>query len=66
VSTLELSFHTRIKKEIQKMKVLEEEEESYSQITYPTGITAQTTGSNGYFTKARQTATKHGRYINSL
>jgi hypothetical protein len=40
--------------------------ESYSQITHPTGITAQTNGSNGYFTKARQTATKHGRYINSL
>jgi hypothetical protein len=35
--------------------------ESYSQITHPTGITAQTTGSNGYFTKARQTATKDGR-----
>jgi hypothetical protein len=57
--TVELSFHTRIEKEIQKMKLLEEE-------GYPTGITAQTTGSNGYFTKARQTATKHGRYINSL
>ena len=40
--------------------------ESYSQITHPTGITTQTTGSSGYFPKAHEMDIKCGRYYNSL